>query len=399
MRRVGLLLITLAGPVFHPSAGTAQVSSADTAAVLLEAARRFEEQGDRRVADALLALIARAYPGTPASATAAERLAALRGADRAESGRVELIVWGTIYGTWLGIAVPAMLEADEPTPYGAGLLLGAPLGFATGKAYGRSTAMSQGQARVIRWGSIWGTWQGAGWREVLDLGIRHEISCDPFDPGNCYTYETESDVAPITAAVLGGLAGTLSAAAIARSRDVSTATSTMVEFGSLWGLWFSSATAAILEVDGEDAALSWLLLGGNAGLLAGALAGPRLGWSAGRVRLVSVTGLAGLVAGLGLDLLFEVDDDQAAFAIPLATSLAGLVAGAEWTRHHDARRQDFGERASAGALLEMRRGGRVGFAIPLPTPTVIPAGYDGRRMRREPGLRLRLFEASFSTER
>ena len=399
MRRVWLAGITIGGLLLAPAPAAAQVTAADTAAVLLDAARRFEAQGDRRLADALLALIARDYAETPAGLAAAERGAALRGADRAESGRVELIVWGTIYGTWLGLAVPAMFEADEPTPYGAGLLLGAPVGFATAKAYGRSTAMSQGQARAIRWGSIWGTWQGAGWREVLNIGDRTETYCAPPEFGGfCNTYRVESDVAPVTAAVLGGLVGTLTGAAIARSKNITTGTSTMVEFGSLWGLWYSGATAALLEVDGEDAGLTWLLLGGNVGLLAGALGGPQLGWSASRARLVSITGLAGLMAGLGLDLLFDVDDEQGAFAIPMATSLAGLVAGAEWTRDHDATRRDFGERASSGALLGARDG-RVGLGVPVPTPALLPTGYDGQRVRREPGINLRLFDLTFSTGR
>lgn len=397
MHRVWLTAIAVASLAFQSSPLPAQVTAADTAAVLLGAAQRWDALGDRRMAEALFALIARDYAATPSGAEAARQLETLRSTSRAESGRVELIVWGTVYGAWLGIGIPAMLEAEDAAPYGAGLLLGAPLGFAAAKAYGKGTSMSQGQARVIRWGSIWGSFQGAGWREVLDIGVREETSCDPFNPTICYTYQTESDVAPITASVLGSLAGTVAGAVIARSSDITTGTSTLVEFGSLWGLWYAGATTVLLEVDGEDAELTWLLLGGNAGLLTGALAGTKLDWSAGRVRLASITGVAGLIAGLGLDLLFEVDDEKAVFAIPMATSAIGLGLGVHWTRDYDAKRRDLGERAS-GALFAVRDGG-VGLAVPMPTPTWLPTGYDGQRVRREPGVRLRLLEASFSTGR
>ncbi|MBI3982936.1 MAG: hypothetical protein HY337_08500 [Gemmatimonadetes bacterium] len=396
MRTLWCAVLFILGLALGPRPARAQATAADTAAVLLTAALRFDAQGDRRLAQALLALIARDYATSPAAAEAGNRLAALRQADRAESGRVELIVWGTTYGAWLGIGIPGMLEADEAAPYGAGLLLGAPVGFLAARAYGVSTSMSLGQARAIRWGGIWGSWQGAGWREVFDIGDGTETYCDPFS-GFCSTYPVESDVAPLTASVLGGLAGTVAGAVIARSADITTGTSTLFETGSLWGLWYSGATAALLDVDGEDAVLTWLLLGGNAGLLTGALAGPKLGWSAGRARLVSITGVAGLIGGLGLDLLFEVDDDKAAIAIPMVTSVIGLGMGVSWTRDYDARRRDFGGQMS-NALFAVRDG-RLGMAIPLPTPTLLPAGLDGDRVRRAPGLSLRLLDASFSTGR
>jgi len=230
VKRLLLTALAVAALAGTPTALTAHVSAADTALVLLRAAQRFQQQGDRRLAEALFALIARDYASSPAGLEAGQRLAALRGALRAGSGRVELIVWGTMYGAWLGIGVPLMLEADDPTPYGAGLLLGAPLGFLTARSYGNSTSMSVGQARAIRWGTIWGTWQGAGWREVLDIGDRTETYCAPPEYGGyCNTYRAESDVAPVTAAVLGGVAGMLASAAIARKVDIAPGTGSLVK--------------------------------------------------------------------------------------------------------------------------------------------------------------------------
>jgi len=398
VKRLLLTALAVAALAGTPTALTAQVSAADTALVLLRAAQRFEQQGDRRLAEALFALIARDYASSPAGLEAGQRLAALRGALRAGSGRVELIVWGTMYGAWLGIGVPLMLEADDPTPYGAGLLLGAPLGFLTARSYGNSTSMSVGQARAIRWGTIWGTWQGAGWREVLDIGDRTETYCAPPEYGGyCNTYRVESDVAPVTAAVLGGVAGMLASAAIARKVDIAPGTGSLVEFASLWGAGYAGGFAALLDMDGEDEALTMVLLGGNAGLLAAAAAGPKLNMSAARARLISVTGVAGLVAGLGLDLLFEVDDDKAAIAIPMATSAIGLGLGASWTSDYDSRNRD-GAGAAAGALLNVRNG-RVGFGVPTPLPTVLPVGYEAGRMKRELGLNVPLLKANFSTGR
>ena len=68
---------------------------------------------------------------------------------------MELQVFGTLYGSWLGIAVPAAFGAEGPEAYGAGLLIGGPGGLVGSRAMQRARPMSEGQARAISWGGIW----------------------------------------------------------------------------------------------------------------------------------------------------------------------------------------------------------------------------------------------------
>ncbi len=383
---IALLCLAL-GAGARPRAAAAQVTAADTAAVLYQVAEQLVAAGDRVLAQQLLRLILRQYPGTPVAAEVERRLAELHGRDEETSGRVELTVWGTIYGAWLGLAVPLALGAEDPEPYGAGLLLAAPTGLFAARAFGRSGPMSLGQARIIRWGSIWGTWQGIGWREVLDIG--DEQFCDP--TFGCSSFD--SDLAPFTAAVLGGLTGIGVSAAIARTRNISAGSAAVVELSSIWGTWLGVSSGIVLNLDeNEDGLLSHTLLAGNLALVTAALIAPGIDMSVGRARLISVSGLGGAIIGLGLDLLSDVEDEGLAFGIPMVTSLTGLIAGAAWTRNHD--RAGSREGAPGAALLNIRNG-RLTLGTPMPMPTVFRGSPRGDPRGWTPGVRLSLLEARF----
>lgn len=385
----GIALLYLAlGAGARPRAAAAQATAADTAAVLYQVAEQLAAAGDRALAQQILRLILRQYAGTPVAAEAERRLAEMHGRDEATSGRVELTVWGTIYGAWLGLAVPWALGAESPEPFGAGLLIAAPTGLAAARAFGRSGPLSLGQARMIRWGSIWGTWQGIGWREVLDIG--DDQFCDP----NFGCFPVESDLAPVTAAVLGGLTGIGVSAAIARTRNISAGTAAVVELSSIWGTWLGVSSGIVLNLDeNEDGLLSHTLLAGNLALVTAALIAPGIDMSVGRARLISVSGLGGAIIGLGLDLLGNVEGEGLAFGIPMATSLAGLIAGAAWTRNYDgpgSREQD----APGAALLNIRNG-RFALGTPIPMPTAFRGSPRGDPRGWTPGVRLSLLEARF----
>ena len=181
---------------------TGQVTSpADSANVLLDAAESFESDGRWDVAEALYRFIAEHFDTTPASFQARTRFLALNRVGAEGSGSVELRVWATTFGLWLGVAVPAWLDADQPEPYGAGLLLGGPAGYFGGKVLAESLDLTEGQARAVTLGGTWGTWQGFGWAEVLELGGQENCFRGPcFDSG-------PSDEARFGAMVIGGLSG------------------------------------------------------------------------------------------------------------------------------------------------------------------------------------------------
>ncbi|MBI2537377.1 MAG: hypothetical protein HYW06_10550 [Gemmatimonadetes bacterium] len=379
----------LVGLGFRPA--NSQVTAADTAAVLLNTAQRMHQDDDRPLAQAILRLIIRTYPGSPAAADARARLAEWRRAADATSGRVELIVWGTTYGAWMGIALPLAAGAETPEPYGAGLLLGTPVGFFGARAYGQAFPISLGQARVIRFASMWGSWQGVGWQQALNLGNPTQRYCDPYYGGGCYEYPVESDLAPVTFSLMGSLVGLGTGIALAQSVNISPGTAAMVEFSGYWATWYGAATGVLFDWEG-DGLLSWILLTGDAGVLAASLIAPKLDLSVGRARLISITGLAGLVAGLGLDLIMSVENEKVAIAIPMVTSFAGLGLGASWTRNYDARDRD--DLPGGNALLQVRDG-RPRLGVPTPLPAALPTSFDGSRVRHTPGVKLTLVQATF----
>ncbi len=117
MRHTLLVCISLILALsFGQTPVAAQVTAADSAAVLLQAAETFEAEGDPDVARALYRYIIEHFSGTPARNTADERLFAIRSQGTRGSGRMELQVWTTMYGLYLGVAIPGALSADGSEP-------------------------------------------------------------------------------------------------------------------------------------------------------------------------------------------------------------------------------------------------------------------------------------------
>lgn len=400
---VGLLLghpAASQAQVTRPAPQPAQVTRADTAAILLAASRDFQAEGMSQVAEALLQYLSERYPDTPAGATALEALRGLPAATSSQSSRVELQVWSTLYGLWLGVAIPAALGADGSEPYGLGLLVGGPGGFLAGRALAKSRPMSEGQVRAITFGGTWGTWQGFGWAEVLDIGEK-EV-CD--GPGFCYVDESNAEEI-IASMIVGGLAGIATGAVLSR-KPISAGTATTVNFGGFWGTWFGVAGSVLADLEGDDL-LAGTLVGGNAGILATALMAPGWDLSRNRARLISIAGVMGGLAGGGLDLLIQPDDEKVAIGIPLATSIAGLALGATLTRDRDRRASgsdDDGRHAAAGGesttsppaegVLLHYAGGRLGVGVPAPFPTLM-AVEGPRGSSWKPGWGVTLFRAAF----
>lgn len=378
--------------VVHPASDvSAQAPTpADSAAVLLEVARDFEARGRSEVAEALYQLITERYEGTAPAVVALGRLAEWDRVVNERSGRVELQVWSSLYGLWLGIAVPAAFGADESEAYGAGILLGAPAGLLAARAVIRSRDITEGQTRAITWGGVWGTWQGLGWAHVLDLGT--EESCQQ---GFCY----ESDVTTETqfrSMIVGGLVGVTTGTLLSR-RNIPTGVAAGAHYGSLWGTWLGVAGAVMSDLE-DDGVMAATLLSGNAGLVAGAYLADRHELSRNRLRLVSLGGLLGGLAGVGLDLLFQPDDEKVAMGIPLVLSGAGLGVAAHMTRDHDRGPSGGGaaggDNGARGVLFGFDRQG-MALDLPVPVPTLVPGEDHAGRDRWVPGLSITLLRGTF----
>ena len=369
----------------------AQVSAADSAAVLLETAREFEARERWDIAEPLYRLILERYGATPAAELARARLAAPPDEVVYGSGRVEMQVWMALYGAWLGVGVPGAFGADQAEAYGAGLLVGGPAGFLGGRALANALDLTEGQARAITLGGTWGTWQGWGWREVFEIGTTESCQPDPFGSGElCYEAEDRSEE-QLAAMVLGGLAG-IGVGALFSGRDITPGTGTAANFAALWGSWLGFAGGYLGDLE-DDGLLASTLIAGDAALFAAAVLAPRWNVSRSRARLVSIAGVLGGIAGGGLDLLLQPDDEKVAVAIPLAGSLLGLGIGIAATRGDGGSRFGSLHGAPGDAILALSDG-RLGLGTPLPTPTLLPAyGPDGTRWK--PALRLQVFHATF----
>ena len=393
MLRTGTTLLTLValfvGAGTQPMKADAQVAPSDAASVLLRTAIDFEEQGEWDIAQALFVHITERYPGTSAAEEARQRLSLTGSARGDRVSRLELPVFGTLYGLWLGVAVPTAAGANDSEAYGAGLLAGVPLGLFSALMAQRSQQYTEGQARAITWGGTWGTWQGLGWAEVL--GIGQEQVCSNF---GCY--ETDDNTEEVfTSMIVGSLAGIATGAAIARN-PVRSGVSSAAQGGSTWGSIYGAMFAEIIDRDGggdNDGVLVASLLAGNAGLLAGELLGSAYDVSRPRVRLINLGALGGGLVGLGIDLLTEPGDD-AAIAIPLASSIAGLAIATAATRGRDRVRSGTPTPGEDFALLGYSDGSwRLG--APMPVPTMIPFDRDDGRPGWVPGVRFEFFSARF----
>jgi len=399
MRVLPLFVVLAALAVWTPAIGHhdlhAQVTRADTAMVILHVARDVDASGDRELAAQLYRLVLERYAGTPAAAQASTRLATMGGERRQGNGRAGFVVYNTMFGTWLGVAIPAAAGAEGSSAFGAGLLAGAGIGFLASNAYAGHRPMSSGQAKAYTFATWWLTWQAIGWRAVLDIG-RHQV-CYPDGLGGSYCYDDTPDEAPFTAAVVGGLGGAIAGIGLSRlplqAGDVE-----LVQHSALWGTWYSAVAWILTHEDSggsDDVVLTYLLLGGDALGLAAIPAARAWQPTSGQVRLTSIAGVAGAIVGLGVDLLVHVDDDDTGVLIPTIGATAGLIAGAVSTGLTRGRPRITQPEPSSSdvALLNVHDGVRV--ALPLPLPAAIPWIGEQGRLRYRPGVRLTLFDAHF----
>ncbi|MEO8448310.1 MAG: hypothetical protein ABI647_00880 [Gemmatimonadota bacterium] len=362
--------------------GTARAqTAADTADVILGVARNLEREGRPDAARELFRYLHTRYRTTPA-ARAADSLPTVAAIG---SGRTGFVTFNTLYGGFLGVAIPAAFNSNDGATFGIGLLLGAPAGFFASRSFARAHLRTAGQAGIASFGTAWGTWMGFGLQQILNIGDK-KICDQQF----CYTQT--SDGAPWAAMVIGGLGGLGLGWALASAKETIPGTATLISNSAFWGTWFGLALGRIADLEG-DALFTSTLAVGNAALLAAIPAARAWRPTPSRVRLITAAGLAGGLAGLGIDLIANTDDDRVAIGIPAATSALGLlIAALATTNRRDLEGPDGGE-VEANAVFQWRNGPRVKLAIPEPTAFQI-VDRDGK-LRTAPGARLRIFDARF----
>ncbi|MGA7304022.1 MAG: hypothetical protein WBW88_04080, partial [Rhodothermales bacterium] len=131
--------------------------------------------------------------------------------------------------------------------------------------------------------------------------------------------------------------------------------------------------------DDNDAVLTTMLVAGNVGLLAGALGGSSLGWSTRDAWTVHLSGIAGLIGGLGIDLLASVESTETGLLIPGLTSVAALGVAAAMVSSNRARASS--SRSPASSLIDFA-GGRWSVGMPMPMPAIVSSIRDGQSKHR-----------------
>jgi hypothetical protein len=111
--------------------------------------------------------------------------------------------------------------------------------------------------------------------------------------------------------------------------------------------------------------------------------------------MINLGAIVGGLGGLGIDLLLEPDDDETLIAIPLITSIGGLVAAAVATRNDDVRSGAPDGDLDVGAALFGYRDGTLSVGTPVPMPTLLPMDDANGRPTWRPGLTMELFRARF----
>ncbi len=382
MKRLAIALLFVLGMAATQPAH-AQVTTADSAAVLLGVANRLRAEGRISLANSLLDLILRQYATTPSAEEAQRLRTQLRGVAEEASGKTQLLVFSTAYGLALGALVPLAFEANDPEIYGLGLIVGGPTGFLLGRGLVRSRPISEGQAGAISFGTLWGAWQAAGWTHVLD----NKLQCD-FDV--CFD-DGPSGTTLLRAGLVGSAVGLATGAYLAR-KEIPAGTAATVSFGAFWGTWYGVGFGVLANQDDiDDRLFTIALVSGDLGLVATAIMAPKWNLSRNRARLISISGVAGLLTGLGALLILQPEGEES-IIIPMVTSAVGLGLGVGWTRNYDERS---GSRTQppGDALLD-RSHGSWRVSVPEVSMRVLEVSPRGGR-RYEPGLFVPLLKARF----
>lgn len=283
---------------------------------VLNFARRLIVEKDIQLAISVLQKLPQYFPGTPAAQKAQALHDSLMTLPPAQdqSGRVGVVVFSTLYGTWLGVALPVIFEADDAKAFVASMMAGSITGLVTSLNATKNHPISDGRASLINFGGWFGTWQGIAWSNAFGADGGREI---------------------VTGAVIGGLTGLATLTVLTVNQNIRPGYATLVNFGSIWGTWFALCAAEIGDVQSEETEFGIIAAGGNIGVLTTAIAAQKTSMSRGRARLINIAGVVGTVFGLGAAVLAEVDEAPTAFAMMGMGSITGLLIGSAATKNYD----------------------------------------------------------------
>ena len=274
-------------------------------------------EGDYGEAYRQLGEIIAMYPGTTYARFAEARRRQLEKLDMPDarlqkvdqSGRIESVIFGSLYSAWLGVGAARLANADSAKAAAAGMMIGIPVGLLTSLALTKNARLSDGQAALINSSAYWGTWQGYGMAILLD--------------------KNDDEKTMIGGAMSGGLLCMFAASALTRKIDLSPGDASLINYGGLWGTWLTFMGGLAAELADSDNLLALTLIGGDLGAAAMAGAATKLEFSFTQASLINLSGILGTVVAGGLLLILQPEDARTVPLTLMAGGALGLASGYE----------------------------------------------------------------------
>ena len=224
--------------------------------------------------------------------------------------RAGLVGFGTLFTTWLGIGTLVLLDVNEPGPNGLVLIAGPVGGLLGSLSLTRESELTDGQASLITLGGTWGIWQAvgaanlAGADEKLTVGASMVggalglalasgiVSSRDISPGDATlinfggiwgtwfaicgamavrSRDQDNSNFILSSAMTGGNVGLSTMAVWSTKLNMSRARARLINISGIVGTLYGLGTSILLDMESEDRTFWSLMgLGGMVGLAAGA---------------------------------------------------------------------------------------------------------------------------------
>ena len=224
--------------------------------------------------------------------------------------RAGLVGFGTLFTTWLGIGTLVLLDVNEPGPNGLVLIAGPVGGLLGSLSLTRESELTDGQASLITLGGTWGIWQAvgaanlAGADEKLTVGASMVggalglalasgiVSGRDISPGDATlinfggiwgtwfaicgamavrSRDQDNSNFILSSAMTGGNVGLSTMAAWSTKLNMSRARARLINISGIVGTLYGLGASILLDIESEDRTFWSLMgLGGMVGLAAGA---------------------------------------------------------------------------------------------------------------------------------
>ena len=271
-------------------------------------------------------------------------------------GRGRLVLWSSLYGIWLGIAVDIMFDINGDRSVILPPLIGLGAGIGLSLAATSNYQVTVGEAWTIITGLDYGTINGALWAGGLDF----------------------SDKGVVGTAVATSVAATSIGVLVANAKSPSAGDIELVRSGLLWGtIGGLLATFVIAPDASSSSALKAVAASMDLGFLSGVGLASSFDLSRNRVLIIDAGAVTGGLFGLGIAWLAAGSEGngRGLAGAALVGMLTGIGVAAWATRDLDAHDEAI-SMGTLPAVLARDAAGRWGFGTPGPVPV-----FDGTGSR------------------